>query len=225
MSNEHDVEVEIVFEIHKDEGLSVRERRIALRAVQAGREPLLKTLATAEANLKATHEQLVEQDSDREALLKRIEELEGNVHNAHRSRAVAEQYGDMLERRIADAKALRLQLDTTDPDTKAVWEAAKLAKAEVASWPAWKRGEDVFDGEPDTKRSRECREMAALCGNEQALNNLIADARAEGAREAQQRIEELEESRSMSCENPPENCDCAGCLYADEVHDRARGDK
>jgi hypothetical protein len=57
------------------------------------------------------------------------------------------------------------------------------------------------------------------------LDRVYEQGKAEGTREAQQRIEELEESRSMSCENPPENCDCAGCLYADDVHGRARGDK
>jgi beta-ureidopropionase / N-carbamoyl-L-amino-acid hydrolase len=38
-------------------------------------------------------------------------------------------------------KKIRINLD--DPHTRAVWEAALAAKREVASWPAWKRGEDV----------------------------------------------------------------------------------
>lgn len=36
---------------------------------------------------------------------------------------------------------LRISLD--DPETRAIWETAKRAKAEVESWPAWKRGGGV----------------------------------------------------------------------------------
>lgn len=36
---------------------------------------------------------------------------------------------------------IKIRLD--DPETRAVWEAALRAKREVASWPAWKRGDDV----------------------------------------------------------------------------------
>lgn len=35
----------------------------------------------------------------------------------------------------------KLKLDTSDPHTAAVFETCKQAAAEVASWPAWKRGE------------------------------------------------------------------------------------
>jgi hypothetical protein len=38
---------------------------------------------------------------------------------------------------------VRLGIRLDDPETRATWEAAQRAKAEVASWPAWKRGEDV----------------------------------------------------------------------------------
>ena len=38
------------------------------------------------------------------------------------------------------AEKLKLRLD--DPETRAVWEAALRARREVASWPAWKRGEE-----------------------------------------------------------------------------------
>jgi hypothetical protein len=34
---------------------------------------------------------------------------------------------------------VKLQIDTSDPEIKAVWETALQARAEVASWPAWKR--------------------------------------------------------------------------------------
>lgn len=50
----------------------------------------------------------------------------------------------------------KLKLDTSDPHTKAVYEACQQAAREVASWPAWKRGVD-----PDAARRAQCeREMA-----------------------------------------------------------------
>ncbi len=39
----------------------------------------------------------------------------------------------------------KLKLDISDPKTRAIWEACLRAKKEVASWPAWKRGEDTED--------------------------------------------------------------------------------
>lgn len=41
----------------------------------------------------------------------------------------------------------KLTLDLADSHTRAVWEAILRAKAEVASWPAWKRGEVIKDEE------------------------------------------------------------------------------
>jgi len=38
---------------------------------------------------------------------------------------------------------MKLRICLDDPETRAAWEAAQRAKVEVASWPAWKRGEDV----------------------------------------------------------------------------------
>jgi len=35
----------------------------------------------------------------------------------------------------------KIQIDLSDPDTRATFESAQQAKREVASWPAWKRGE------------------------------------------------------------------------------------
>lgn len=35
----------------------------------------------------------------------------------------------------------KMQLDTSDPHTKAVWECALRAAEEVAAWPAWKHNE------------------------------------------------------------------------------------
>ena len=36
---------------------------------------------------------------------------------------------------------MKVKLKLDDQKTRAVWETALRAKAEVASWPAWKRGE------------------------------------------------------------------------------------
>lgn len=36
---------------------------------------------------------------------------------------------------------MKIKLRLDDHETRAVWDAAQKAKTEVASWPAWKRGE------------------------------------------------------------------------------------
>lgn len=36
---------------------------------------------------------------------------------------------------------MKLQLKLDDHHTREVWQAVLRAKAEVAAWPAWKRGE------------------------------------------------------------------------------------
>ena len=38
---------------------------------------------------------------------------------------------------------MKLKIRIDDEETRALWETAKKAKAEVESWPAWKRGELV----------------------------------------------------------------------------------
>jgi hypothetical protein len=38
---------------------------------------------------------------------------------------------------------MKLKLKLDDPQTRAVWETVQRAKLEVASWPAWKRGEET----------------------------------------------------------------------------------
>jgi hypothetical protein len=38
---------------------------------------------------------------------------------------------------------MKVKLKLDDQETRAVWETAKRAKAEVTSWPAWKRGADT----------------------------------------------------------------------------------
>ena len=36
---------------------------------------------------------------------------------------------------------MKLKLKLDDQHTREVWQAVQRAKAEVAAWPAWKRGE------------------------------------------------------------------------------------
>lgn len=36
---------------------------------------------------------------------------------------------------------MKLKLKLEDQRTREVWQAVQRAKAEVAAWPAWKRGE------------------------------------------------------------------------------------
>ncbi len=38
---------------------------------------------------------------------------------------------------------MKIKLRLDDQETRAVWDAAQKAKTEVASWPAWKRGEET----------------------------------------------------------------------------------
>lgn len=38
---------------------------------------------------------------------------------------------------------MKIKLRLDDQETRAVWDAAQKAKTEVASWPAWKRGEEA----------------------------------------------------------------------------------
>jgi hypothetical protein len=42
---------------------------------------------------------------------------------------------------------MKLKIRLDDPETRAVWEAAQRARAEVESWPSWKRGEGAAAAE------------------------------------------------------------------------------
>jgi hypothetical protein len=44
----------------------------------------------------------------------------------------------------------KIKISLEDPETRAVWNAALRARDEVASWPAWKRGEDDPPAESET---------------------------------------------------------------------------
>lgn len=37
----------------------------------------------------------------------------------------------------------KIKISLENPEIRAIWETALEARREVASWPAWKRGEDV----------------------------------------------------------------------------------
>jgi len=45
---------------------------------------------------------------------------------------------------------MKLKIRIDDEETRALWETAKKAKAEVDSWPAWKRGDLVPRVSADT---------------------------------------------------------------------------
>ncbi|HWO24835.1 MAG TPA: hypothetical protein VNO30_39105 [Kofleriaceae bacterium] len=47
----------------------------------------------------------------------------------------------------------KIKLNLEDPKIRAIWETILEAKREVASWPAWKRGEDVVPSSDDTAAS------------------------------------------------------------------------
>lgn len=47
---------------------------------------------------------------------------------------------------------MKIKLRLDDQETRAVWDAAQKAKTEVASWPAWKRGEEVTASTPQTPK-------------------------------------------------------------------------
>lgn len=46
----------------------------------------------------------------------------------------------------------KIQIDISNPEIREVWETALAARKEVASWPAWKRGERV------ERRKWECKQ-------------------------------------------------------------------
>jgi len=48
---------------------------------------------------------------------------------------------------------VKIKIRIDDPETRAVWETAQRAKAEVESWPAWKRGEEPPSASTETPAS------------------------------------------------------------------------
>jgi hypothetical protein len=43
----------------------------------------------------------------------------------------------------------KIKISLENPEIRAIWETALEARREVASWPAWKRGEDVPSASED----------------------------------------------------------------------------
>jgi hypothetical protein len=43
----------------------------------------------------------------------------------------------------------KIKISLENPEIRAIWETALEARREVASWPAWKRGEDVAPSSDD----------------------------------------------------------------------------
>lgn len=59
---------------------------------------------------------------------------------------------------------MKLKIRLDDPKTRAVWEAAKRAKAEVEGWPRWKRGEDAVVAEEKSTRGPDMPSGAGSAG-------------------------------------------------------------
>lgn len=55
--------------------------------------------------------------------------------------------GEHVDHQPAETAPVKIKIDTSDPYTAKVWETAQQARAEVASWPAWKRGEAAPSGD------------------------------------------------------------------------------
>lgn len=51
----------------------------------------------------------------------------------------------------------KIKIKIDDPKTKAIWSAVQWAKAEVASWPPSKRGEDGPPPAPKVDKSTQER--------------------------------------------------------------------
>jgi hypothetical protein len=47
----------------------------------------------------------------------------------------------------------KIKISLENPEIRAIWETVLEARREVASWPAWKRGEDMAPGSDDTPAS------------------------------------------------------------------------
>jgi deoxycytidylate deaminase len=84
---------------------------------------------------------------------------EGDMDRERRGRRASSDVADVLSRARGTARpigdgayggdAMKIKIRIDDPQTRAVWEAAQKAKAEVESWPAWKRGEEVSGTETE----------------------------------------------------------------------------
>lgn len=99
-----------------------------------------------------------------------------------------------------DTSDVKIAIDTSDPETKATYDAAVAAREAVAAWPAWKHGGTLGDNydpvaelyaEPDPDEERR---VAA----ERALAKLAADQRALSEEKRQRDAEVLERARQRT---------------------------
>ena len=101
-----------------------------------------------------------------------------------------------------DEPKVKLKLDD---ETRPTWEAVQRAKAEVADWPAWKRGEDPREAGLDTLEAelsdlrRENERMRAVIARLEAWTHEMgralcprgADTYGEGMRDAKDQVSRM----------------------------------
>lgn len=128
----------------------------AVARVAAQRDAVLDRAEKAEAELGLPARwnalRLVkEAEAQRDAALARADAAERERdealdHIAKNFPARGSTLGDLTvtEERLHDLAEdiLAIKLNLSDPETRAVWEAAQSAKREVESWPEWKRAQD-----------------------------------------------------------------------------------
>lgn len=80
----------------------------------------------------------------------------------------------VLDRLLGRPVKIRINLD--DPETRATWGAVQRAKEEVASWPAWKRGEVPSTGRPAALTAEEREALSDLARDIRRAHRRAADA-------------------------------------------------
>lgn len=88
----------------------------------------------------------------------------GEQRRCERCSAPIEDHAPLDAQRCAaptEPPATKIKIDISDPHAAKVWETAQQARAEVESWPAWKRGEPPA-GEPGDGELELLQEMEKL---------------------------------------------------------------
>lgn len=81
----------------------------------------------------------------------------------------------------------KIKIDTSDPETKKIWEAALAAKREVEGWPAWKQGHLVREevesdfnidrcdacGFTGMQQMSGCKMLCRRCGFNRTCNDTV----------------------------------------------------
>jgi hypothetical protein len=89
----------------------------------------------------------------------------------------------------------KIKLDLSDPETRRTWEACLDAKKEVASWPAWKRGDTAIEPEHYTRLKPEPLDIIESWGlafHEAQVLKYISRAGVKGGEE--KRLEDLKKA-------------------------------